>query len=194
MAFVFIFLSFTVWASDSIPVVDTATFTEGKSWTWEYFNEANELHSTERYTVVKVRKDQKVLIEMATQFPGQTEFTTHHRLLVQVDRCLRAYRYPSRKMPWSYRMFYKDSGGWQDLTPPNTLAFEEKFNCNPHHHDSRELLTEFKDSEQGRLFRHQRLRTKGGTWFHADGEQSAVAAEKFFKRTPGNSYYFRLRR
>lgn len=187
-----IFLFLMVFASaapvEPLPVVNASWFTPGRSWTWDYFRTSGELYSTETYTVVQ-RNGDEVWLEMSTQFPGGDRYSGHHLLQVPVNRCLAAYRNRFVVQPWSFRMFYRDSSGqWTRTEPPTTLAFEEKFNCNPHIHDSNEFLTIFRDD--GHEFMHKRWRTVEGSWFGPD----AVLVEKNFSHGAGSESFVMRRR
>jgi hypothetical protein len=184
-------LLFLLAAASALPTVSFDFFRPGRAWTWEYRRADNgSLYSTETYSVVQ-RAGRQVLLEMSTSFPGQGVWRAHHRLLVNVDRCLAAYRNPVVKEPWSFRMFFKDqSGRWIETEPPTTLAFEEKFNCNPHMHDSREYLTVVRED----AFMHKRWRTLEGSWFSLEGSEAGVMAEKNFNHGSGTQNYIVKRR
>ena len=186
--------------AQSLPVVRSEFFTLGRSWTWDYFLvDANglpgPLYSTETYTVVHRAKG-NVLLEMSTHFSGQGLWRAHHRLLVLLDRCLAAYRNPVQKQPWSFRMFYrKQDGRWAETEATSTLAFEEKFNCNPWIHDSRLYLTDFRQGLGGRIeFMHRLWRRLDSSWFSASGESGGVMSEKYFRRGAGSQDYLVRRR
>jgi len=178
-----------------VPVVSSEFFAPGRSWTWDYSHaQTGELYSTETYTVVDRAAD-LVTIEMSTIFPGQGAYRAHHRLIVPVDRCLAAYRNPVQKQPWSFRMFYREQDGhWQETEPPTTLAFEEKFNCNPWINDSRSYLTIFRDGVNGAEFMHKLWRTVETSWFSGESVEAGVMSEKRFNHGNGSQNYIVRRR
>jgi hypothetical protein len=117
-------------------------FTPGKSWLWKYYQDGV-LYSTEKYTVLESAPN-RVLIQMSTKLPGQTEFFVHHKLEANPQRCLRAHRNPAEYRPWMINLYYRDDGQWtlvDGLT--TTAAFEEKFNCNPHRLRTAQVKTFF---------------------------------------------------
>ncbi len=173
---------------DRVSVVSSADFVAGRWWRWNYFDAAGKIYSSEQYTVLE-NNNGVVLIEMSSHFPGETVFKPHHRILVSVENCLRSYNDPLLKKSWSMRMFYLDQGRWNETEPPSTLAFEEKFNCNPYKHDSREFLTVFRASAAGEIFAQQRWRTVASSWFMNVGGSAAVMFEKEFPHGAGGETY-----
>lgn len=178
-----------------VPVIGIADFSPGRSWTWDYSQtDTGERTSSETYTVTQVAGS-NVTIEMSTMFPGESEFHVHHRLIVPLDRCLSAYQNPGVVRSWSFRMFYRDeNGNWSETVPPTTLAFEEKFNCDPWVSDTMSLLTVFRDGVNGREFMHKPSRRLEASWFSETGSDVAVLIEKPFTRRPGFPSYVSRRR
>ena len=131
-----------------VATVSLADFAQNKSWSWEYRRDSGELYSTERYTVTNVANG-TVTLDMSTTFPDTGNFESHHRIVVNVARCLKAYANPAQFEPWSMRMFHRNGAQWEEVQTTSTLAFEEKFNCNPYRNDSRDFKTVFKNSEAG---------------------------------------------
>lgn len=189
-----LFLLLPALAESNVATVDISTFQVGKHWTWEYRSADGQLYSTERYTVVGVVKNE-VMIEMSTAFPAVGVFNAHHRLRVPLDRCLFAYKNPYSVTPWSFKMYSRAGEKWDEFVAPSTLAFEEKFNCNPHRNDSNSYLTVFRDSSDGELFMHKLWRRLPGTWFMNEGEDRGIALEKEFRHSAhGPVYYMKLLR
>lgn len=179
-------------SAQPVATISIGDFTSGRSWVWEYRTERGDLYSTEKYSVVSVNGNQ-VVLEMSTTFFNEGHFQSHHRLVVPLDRCLAAYANPSEVKVWSFKMFFREGEHWREVVPPSTLAFEEKFNCNPYRHDSLEFKTEFKSSPVGELFTHKRWRTLEGTWFMNEGELRGVAfAKKFTHGNGGETYHLSL--
>lgn len=177
-----------------LPVIQAGDFTVGRAWTWDYSQtDTGERTSSETYTVIE-RTGSKVLIEMSSMLADETQYRAHHRLLVDVDRCLAAYPSASLRRPWSFRMYYFSEGLWQEMVPPTTLAFEEKFNCNPWVMDSSTNLTVFRDGPRGREFMHMPNRRIEASWFSEAGSDPAVLSEKPFTRRPGFPSYVSRRR
>lgn len=176
-----------------VPTVDARTFEPGRSWTWEY-REATEFYSTERYTVVSNTGDQ-VVIEMSSRLKENEAFRPHHRISVSLSQCLSAYANPVEKKPWALKMFNLDhKGQWQEFDPGTTLAFEEKFNCNPHVYQNygAPYRTVFKSTPVGPLFEHKRWGRLDGSRYFLDGASAGIAAEKRFAKPKGASYEFRF--
>lgn len=179
----------------ALPVVSFEFFTPGRSWTWDYRRvDDGVLYSSETYTVIQ-RAGRQVLLEMSTVFPGRGAWGAHHRLLVNVDKCLAAHAGTGVPAKWSFRMFYKKSDGrWEETWPPSTLAFEEKFNCDSHVRDMPEFLTIFRDGQRGREFMHKVRRVIEGSWFSIDGESAGVMSAKIFDHGSGTEKFLVRRR
>lgn len=177
-----------------LPVVSAADFTVGRSWIWDYFDQTGAIYSTEKYTVISL-VGSVVVIEMASDYGGGQSLKPHTRLRVDVTKCLRAYRNPTAKQAWSFQMFYLSAGRWTEFDQPNTLAFEEKFNCNPREYSSPSApyLTEYAEIDGVRVFQQKLYRRLTGSWFAMTGPQMAVAVRKEFNADPAMSYTFRLR-
>lgn len=176
-----------------LPVVSVETFQPGRSWTWNYWD-GSEIYSSERYTVLSVQGS-VVWIEMATRLAGQTEYYPHHRLKVSVDKCLQSYKTSGEPRPWSFSMYYRDGEQWVEMVMSKTLAFEEKFNCNPHRYaKASSYLTMFRDASEGRLFQQKRWGRIESSWFLLEGVEAGVAAEKDFRHEAGTSYLMKLQR
>lgn len=173
---------------ERVATVSAADFSVGRQWRWNYFDGGDELYSSEQYTVIE-NNNGEVLIEMASHFPNETVFKPHHRIRVNVGDCLKAYQDPWSKKSWSMRMFYLEDGAWKPVEPPSTLAFEEKFNCNPYKHDSSEFLTLFRSSQAGELFTQRRWRRIEGSWYMNVGPFKAVSFEKAFPHGAGGDTY-----
>lgn len=200
----FIFSATAVLASPNVeevalPTVTAADFTPGRQWTWDYFDPAGKIYSTERYTVIDQRGS-IVLIELSSDYDGRQELNPSHRLRVDVARCLEAYRNPFQKQPWRFEMFYlsKSASGaatWTEIDPPNTLAFEEKFNCNPREYlkPSAPYRTVYKDIVGETVFMQKLWRRIVSSWYLMNGTNRAVAASKDFSTEPRENYSFRLR-
>jgi hypothetical protein len=171
-----------------VAVVSAANFPVGQEWRWNYTDSVGNPYSYEQYTVIE-NDNGVILIEMASHFPGETVFKAHHRIQVPLEDCLRAYLNASAGSPWLMRMFFLDSGVWKETEPPSTLAFEEKFNCNPYQYDSREYLTVFRSSPRGEVFAQKRWRKIEGSWFMNSGELAGVMFEKEFPHNAGGETY-----
>lgn len=162
-------------------------FVQGASWTWDYFAANGSMYSTERYTVVAVHGTD-VLLEIASDYSGHQSLVANTRVEVDVARCLAAYSNPAAKKPFSIKMFSRAANGsWSEYEAPSTLAFEEKFNCNPHVFTGAggAYLTVYRDG----YFQQKLWRRLTGSWFFLAGPFAAVAGEKDFE----TGYVFRLR-
>lgn len=148
------------------PQIHISEFSQGKTWTWDYYDDQKQLYSTERYEVLSVRGN-VVQIEMATEFPSKPGFTAHHRFEADVSRCLNANN------SWQLRTWFLNGSKWEEYSNPKTLMFEEKFNCLPEAIDW--VKTIFGDMFQT---------VKNGSWYAYNG----VAFEKYF-----TGYMFRMR-
>ena len=122
--------SFTAVSQTLIPANDDM-FEQGNFWIWEYKNHLGEFSSLERYEVVAVKGD-LITVEMATQYPGQDQFSAHHRFKFVLDDCLSAYEDLRKKPYWRLKGFYykgPDQVWTKGSRGLNVQVFEEKFNC-----------------------------------------------------------------
>ena len=174
----------------TVPTIEAGDFSVGRSWTWDYVDSSGKIHSTERYEVL-TRVNDRVLIEMSSSYDGAPTLTAHHRLDVRVNDCLRAYRNPAQKKPWSFKMYSLSDGKWVPFDPGKTLAFEEKFNCNPHVMSEKHqpYLTVFTTIAGEKVFQQKLWRKLSSSWFSIEGESAAVAFQKNFD----SSYTFKRR-
>lgn len=167
-----------------VPTLDANDFTIGRSWTWDYVDASGKIHSTERYEVVS-RENDRVLIEMSSSYDGGTTLTVHHRIDVKVNDCLLAYRNPAQKKAWSFKMYSLTNGHWVPFDPGKTLAFEEKFNCNPHVMTAphQPYLTVFSTIDEEKVFQQKLWRKLNSSWFSETGTNRAIAFKKDFDST-----------
>lgn len=175
-----------------LPVISTDMFAVGQSWVWKYY-ENDLLYSTEKYTVLESRPG-RVLIEMTTKLRGESSFKVHHRLEANPQKCLEAYKNPADKKPWGIRLYYWQQNQWnlvEGLT--NTLAFEEKFNCNPHIKNTpaqktffRVLTTQFGNVE---LFQHQKTGHRESSWYFLDAGVPGILAFKDLSESSAKIQY-----
>mgnify|MGYP001120615272 CR=1 FL=1 len=179
--------------TDKLPVVSEEDFAPGNRWTWDYFDKDEELYSSETYTVLE-NEDGLLLFEMSTEFPDATQDRIHHRLQVDLNKCLASYKNPADMKVWSIKLHAWNGSQWIDAGVTNTLAFEEKFNCNPNvGRSSVQWATLFRGTERGELFQLQVKTRLASSWFFHDGENAAIQAEKTFVRSHGVSFTSRLR-
>jgi len=171
-----------------VSTVSISDFSVGRKWHWNYFDSHDQIYSSEQYEVIS-NNGGKILIEMSSRLPGQTDFHPHHRIEAALADCLNSYRNPVDRQPWSMRMFHLEGSQWIEIEPPSPLAFEEKFNCNPYRHDSSEYLTLVKDSPVGEIFSHLRWRRIEGSWYFNSGMNSGVVYEKDFPHSAGGETY-----
>lgn len=177
-----------------LPVVSLATFAVGNSWTWDYLEPSGNIYSTERYTVLATR-DSVVLIEMASDYAGGQNFKANHRIQVDISQCLGAYKNPVQKKPWKFQMFYLNQGQWTGMEQRNTLAFEEKFNCNAHRYSkpSAPYLTAFDVLDGRPVFSQKLWRKLEASWFPISGNLAAIAVFKNFSSGTNGVYKMKLR-
>jgi hypothetical protein len=188
------FTAMVALAEPGLPVVTDAQLNVGASWTWQYF-EDDRLYSTERYTVIMRDTGGYVWLELSSVFPGQNEFHATHRLRVKVESCLKAHAATVGLQPWSFDMLTWTGATWEKIEAPSTLAFEEKFNCNPHVYapGTFDFVTRFKTDENGALFSQERWGRLNSSWFLATGPSAGIAVEKQFPKPIGQpTYTFRL--
>lgn len=187
-------LSANAEAPQSVPVVSAQTFSVGKSWTWDYFELTGAMYSTERYTVLSVQGS-VVWIEMASDYRGGQNLNSHHRIRVDIEKCLAAYKNPAQKKPWSIQMYYLVNGSWEKFDQNKTLAFEEKFNCNPHvfTHRSAAYLTIFETVDGVPAFQQKRFGQIESSWFGMSGSLAGIGVQKKFISDPGLNYVMKLR-
>ncbi len=194
-AFMILFLfALFARAEVALPTVQLADFAVGTSWTWDYQESSGKLYSTERYTVIEVRGSE-VLLEIASDYGGGQNLKPNTRVRADIAKCLAAYSNPYQKKPWSITMYSLAAKGWTEFDAPSTLAFEEKFNCNPREYlkPSDQYLTVYRDIGGIRVFQQKLWRRLTSSWFSLEGPSRAVAVEKSFNSDPSTSYTFRLR-
>lgn len=193
-------LAAPVPATNPLPTVTASSFRIGQEWIWDYSEASGAPYSSERYRVIAIRGN-IVEFEMASTYGNAAgepiPETPHHRLIADLARCLKAHANPASPQPWSIELLYWDqkqakwiSGGIQ-----HPLAFEEKFNCDPHARS-----TPYRDPVQ--LDQKQRVdafhsRSRNGqdrSWYELDGTNAAVAVEKEFHQQGRLTYRFIRRR
>lgn len=194
MTFGFLVLTLVARAEVALPTVQVSDFTVGRSWTWDYTQADGHLYSTERYTVVGV-EGSVVLLEIASDYGGGQNLRPNTRVQADVAKCLAAYSNPHQKKPWSITMFSLSAGRWTEFEAPSTLAFEEKFNCNPREYlqMSDPYLTVYSVVDGVRVFQQKLWRRLTSSWFAAEGPERAVAVQKEFTSDPSMTYTFKLR-
>jgi hypothetical protein len=183
-------LSLQAAVIDRLPIVTAETFVPGRSWVWTYYEDET-VYSTEKYTVLS-RQGSVVRLEMASHYGQETEFKAHHRLEVDIAKCLDAHSRRHDYRGWSIKMFHLNAGRWELIdNPQHTKPFEEKFNCDPHVRTERAKATVIgRDLRGNHVFQQRRYGVDKGTWFHLEGEEGGTAA---FKRM-GPTYHFELTR
>jgi hypothetical protein len=179
---------FLAHAVDTLPMVKSSEFTVGRTWVWNYF-EGSRIFSTERYQVL-ARAGSVVTIEMASHYDNEGTFKAHHRLEVDLERCLDAHSRLHDYRPWALKMYFLNGAQWERTeSVQHTLPFEEKFNCDPHVRTLRPKATVFGTDPSGNpVFQQRRYGVDRGTWFHLEGENAGTAA---FKQM-GPGYHFEL--
>lgn len=187
-------------ATQPLPVVSAQSFQLGQEWIWDYADAAGAPYSSERYRVVSIRGN-LVEFEMSSTY-GQPAGepipeNPHHRLIADVARCLKAHANPVSPQAWSIELLYWDqkqakwiSGGIQ-----HPLAFEEKFNCDPHARNTPYRDPVQLDQRQGVNTFHAKSRNgQDRSWYELDGTNAAVAVEKEFHQQGRLTYRFIRRR
>lgn len=176
----------------SVPVVEARLFEPARFWEWTY-TENQQFYSIERYSVVR-REGSTILLEMSSRLAGEAVYRVHHRLEVDLERCLAAYRNPVAPRGWSYQMYYVHEGKWIKFDPGSTLAFEEKFNCNPHVYQSygAPFKTFLYPHGNEFLFEHKRWGKLEATRFYGSGANAGLAYSKNFPKPKGQTYEFRF--
>jgi len=174
-------------------------FNVGDYYVWLYKDASNQPTSWEKYTVTDVHDNGTVVIDMSTKFSDKDEFTTHHRMRVNLADNLKAV---DCKDNWKLCGFeYKDcdddgeddaveTANWKQFgTGENVQAFEEKFDVfNMLRHHQGVTITEKKNRTvkmNGTGLRLIRTNRHGYTdaWYAPleHGELSGVALLKEFK-------------
>jgi len=163
-----------------LPTVASETFAIGRAWTWDYMTAEGQWYSSETYQVINNEND-IVSFQMSTRYADRQQIQTHHRLVVDLKKCKESYRNPADRIPWSIKLLSWQEGQWVDSGTTSTLAFEEKFNCNPH--AGRSIIQDdalFRNTGFGEIFQ-LRIRTRPhSSWFFLAGEQAGVQAQKDF--------------
>lgn len=180
--------------TSTVPVVQASDFNVGRSWTWDYFDGQGAIYSTERYEVL-VRNGDLVLIEMSSSYDGGATLVAHHRIEAKIGDCLRAYVNPAQKKPWKFKMFSLEQGRWVPFDPGKTLAFEEKFNCNPNVTGGvgANYETVFATIDGEDVFQQKLWRKLESSWFSMSGSDRAIAFRKTFASDPTSTYVFKRR-
>ena len=181
-------------ADTRLPVISASDFSVGSSWTWDYTVQNGAPWSTERYTVIS-KNMSTVLLEISSDYGGSQNLKPNTRLEVDVTKCLNAYANPVQKKPWSFKMYSLTGATWTEFTPPSTLAFEEKFNCNPREYlaTGAPYLTVYSAIDGTRVFQQMLWRKLASTWFALQGPEAGVAFSKDFTADPQMTYRFHLR-
>jgi hypothetical protein len=194
----FIGISFdaiTAFGSETfLPVVSPSDFSVGTAWTWDYVDQTGAPWSTERYTVIS-QNGSTVLLEISSDYGAGHSLKPNTRLEVDVAKCLNAYSNPAQKKPWSFKMYSLSGASWTEYSAPSTLAFEEKFNCNPREYlkASAPYLTVYSEIGGLRVFQQKLWRKILSSWFALDGPSAGVAISKDFSADPRMTYRFHLR-
>lgn len=167
----------------SVPVVSIATFQPQHAWSWAYYTKDGAFYSSERYEVISV-EGSIVTLEMASRFKESDPYRFHHRLVVDVKKCLEAYATAGVKKNWAFKMYYWTGGTWDSVgTPPSTAAFEEKFNCNSHVVKTADMETLFGKAESAlggqNIFQQKSKKRADMAWFFLEGSNAGIAAQRF---------------
>ncbi|KYG63748.1 hypothetical protein AZI86_13060 [Bdellovibrio bacteriovorus] len=169
----------------ALMTITTDFFKPGQRWHWKYYQDGS-LYSTERYTVLSALQD-KVVLEMSTKLAGESDFKVHHRLEVNPQKCLNAYKNPALHKPYSFELYYWRDGKWElveGLTSP--IPFEEKFNCNPHRVKSAYKNTFFQnmDTDLGlqEIFQQRKGRLDMSSWYFNLPDYPGILAYKRMSR------------
>lgn len=168
-------------------------FKPGQRWHWKYYQDGV-LYSTERYTVLEAAPD-RVFFEMSTRLAGETGFTVHHRLEVNPQKCLAAYKNPAQHKPYAFQLYYWRNEKWElveGLTSP--IPFEEKFNCNPHRLKSAYKNTFFQiaDTDLGvqEIFQQRKGPSDNSSWYFNLPDYPGILAYKRMSRPDERVQYF----
>ena len=189
----------------STPVaVSDSTFKEGNYWVWQYQHEDGNITSWEKYQVIE-NNNGILTVEMASKFPGENTFSSHHRIVASLQKCLNAFDNPFSFPNWRLEGFYfKDGENWvKGGRGRNVQAFEEKFNCMSII-DEREIQYIYETQQYNspvigstEVFRNKRRFPRSGqypSWyFNTNNELDGIAARKVFNpEEPGRVYEFNL--
>jgi hypothetical protein len=193
--FLILFLFCSSAIAQTVPVVSLETFEINKAWTWSYYNKAGEFYSSERYQVLEI-KNGTVVLEMASRYKVGEPLRAHHRLHVNVENCLKAYKNPGTKGAWGFQMFYWNGTYWDSAGNVPTAAFEEKFNCNPHvtHTSNFDTLFAISIPELGavEIFQQRQNSHITSSWYFKNGENAAIAAQRVSTQEQDSAYGYQL--
>lgn len=189
-------LAAPVPATAPLPVVSPELFEPGREWIWDYQEASGAPYSSERYRVI-ARRGSVVEFELSSTYgnpPGAPiPEAPHHRFTADVARCLKAHANPAAPRPWSIEIFSWDAGQarWVSGGIHHPLAFEEKFNCDPHARSTPYRDAVHLDQKQGAGAFHARSRNgQDRSWYELDGTNAAVAVEKEFHQQGRLTYRF----
>jgi hypothetical protein len=193
--------SFSSFA-DTLPVISPEQLQIGNFWVWTYYTEGDfsRPYSAERYEVIGQRGTQ-ILFEIRSRYDDHSDFKAHTRFRVDLAKCLRAFKNPEIKTNFMIDLYPQTDGQWAKIpiqTP--SIAFEEKFNCNPIFHTQRGSLYETRfesaQSSQGaeRLFQQWPKSSRSqlrAFYFLNHPELKAIAYRKDFN--PGTPHFYEMR-
>jgi len=99
-------------------------FQEGDYYVWLYKDQNGIPTSWEKYSVTK-SSDGVVVIEMSTKFSEEENYSTHHRMTVNIVDHLESQ---NNHGGWRLGFEHRDGDKWKSFGPgANVQAFEEKF-------------------------------------------------------------------
>jgi hypothetical protein len=139
-----------------LPVISLQQLRTGSYWTWTYYTSGDHSKpdSSEKYEVIGTQGS-LITFEMSSRHDEQSPFTPHTRFKADVSKCYRAFNDPKLKLNFMIHLYPRTNGIWETTPiPTRATAFEEKFNCNPIVHSSRNSMyeTRFEGSGPDALF------------------------------------------
>jgi len=185
------------WA---LPLVSAEQFYVGATWVWNYYKDGDhqQLHSLEKYTVTAVQGD-RITFDITTQQASSAQFTPSARFHVKLSDCLRSFR-GGRHHFFTVELQGYANGQWSEGYQMKSLAFEEKFNCNPIEYPRLHPVfrTNYQDVEtpwgEARVFQQKSVMPSQvlSYYFLDQGHLTGVAFKKEFNRDSAYSYGMEL--
>ena len=200
----FLYISLTLstnLSSSQLPCIKKEIFKKNSYWIWDYFKNEDhlDLYSSEEYKVHKVDNNIITFI-ISTKNQADNHYKKHHKIKVNIDRCLKAYENKVKKKPWHIETYYYQKK-WIKYQNNSTKIFEEKFNCDPHIR-KKFTVTKYKIYNHptlGRLNLFSQIKFQKKTnnsWYASKGKNidGILITKKFNHESSSNGYFSRLSR
>ena len=181
--------------AEFLPVVSEDFFAKGSYWIWDYYKKSSpeNIYSSEKYEVSKKEKNIITLI-ISTRNNSDLLYKKHHKIVVDLEKCLDSYANKVHRVPWRVRTYYYQNK-WVEYHIPSTKIFEEKFNCDPHvrHKKTKTHYQSFHHPSLGVLDLFAQVKfniLSNVSWFlEKEGGLQGVLIRKNFNQNKENEYH-----